>query len=661
MSQLYNGNRYEPAPVEGAPLARNVAAEDIAIGMGRVAQNVDAVSHGLLRHADESRKLEDALELRRVRAEAKTLMEERLNLRDGDPDALFREDGTPNKQSISELMKPFAARLDKVGRRLLNPDERAQMRFNADAAWVDLENGAYQMAEAASRARRDRKLGDGYKLAMETGDFEGAAMFARAGAETGSWTPEQAELMAVNAQQEASKETVKKLELANDIDGLWDLYDSGSFDGDVAAEEYLLDAIKRCTKPEDSMRKSKSGAPEVRRHCSRGTPSDLLSVWNEFNGDFKSHEAKNAARAGLDAYARGTLSYSPTPAEEAQVKQKFKEFGGDADFANATIARIKQERTSAGTFNSEKAANAIPGWQFFRPVNRGKIAGFQRDLEDAKRRERETEKKTDKEAAKKARAEAEANLKRWERYAKEEGEKARNAIIADYSRMLLEHGGKPDYTDCVQMFRKAVGNYMSSHGVADDTAEWESMKLLEEQRGAFAQSVLAKQEKAERENDAVRSDILETDGKRELNGEFAQPKESQAAAAGVQGKPPAEPHVDLVNTDRQAAKGLPGNASESVVYVPEGHQWAGRTIMVRAGQASSYAKVQETDVTEVTLSRRLRQNLMLTDIWTNQARFEGDELFLGCDVDDGLVPLGLFPEDGYGVPEEAVPMSDIGL
>ncbi len=338
MSQLYNGNRYEPAPVEGAPLARNVAAEDIAIGMGRVAQNVDAVSHGLLRHADESQKLDDALELRRVRAEAKTLMEERLNLRDGDPDALFREDGSPNKPAISELMKPFAARLDKVGRRLLNPEERAQMRFNADAAWVDLENGAYQMAEAASRARRDRKLGDGYKLAMETGDFEGAAMFARAGAETGSWTPEQAELMAVNARRGAVEDKIYGL-TENDPEAAFDcLYGS---DGGVLTPQRRLqlgEALRAKLKQRDAARLDDFFSPmpsSIRDELKEGGKAQSGKNRNapEFWGTHSQqeivwlHAVKNGQAAEVLPAVRGhamaeAMAMSPNMAYDSVAQEK---------------------------------------------------------------------------------------------------------------------------------------------------------------------------------------------------------------------------------------------------------------------------------------------------------------------------------------------------
>jgi len=644
MSQLYQGNRYAPAPVEGAPLARNVAAEDIAIGFGRVAQNVDAVSKGLLRHADESRKLDDALELRRVRAEAKTLMEQRLNLPDGDPAALFREDGSPNKQAISELMKPFAARLDKVGRRLMNPDERAQMRFNADAAWVDLENGAYQMAEQASRARRDRKMNAGYQLAMETGDFEGAAMFARAGAETGSWTPEQAELMAFNAGQAGMMDRVSKAYLSPGYEEFLDLYDDPDFRGGLSTDNLMkLDAMasKLMTGPRESVRYTQGadGSMKAQKVVEPplGLPSYALKCWNKFNGSFKDNpQAQQEAIDVVHQLARGIISQPDDPGEVELLKQRAELFGVSKDYAGALAKRVQDELAGNADYKPGEALDGLGEFAFLTPENARKVESLRADRDYAQRRLLDAKADGDDPKPYFVRrfGQLDAEIKRWEGYAKDETAKAKRAITAKFDAWCMAHPNA-EYQQKVEAYWDFVQEYRQEKNRTDDVRDSGVYVKEFEAAGVYMRERDMRREELQKAHDAYIEDVNATDAaalkSRELQGAQNVFDAKAEAAALLDGM-----GALAVSTDPAAARSFDGNKSECILYVPAscGLKDGSRIVVStpRDVAAEATVRVQE-GVDSVVLSQRLRYSLGCVRPEFNSLSFSGGEARLG--VQDG--------------------------
>lgn len=617
-------------------MPENVAAQTLGQAYANVGDPLDKLSEQFVKSEDFAGKMRAEGDMNAILMEANTEMMRRFNLPDGVDDSFHNPDGSVRQGAIKDFLQGCMRGLNELQKLPALPESRVEIQRRAMHYGNGVVRQMVNQAMETSRKKQVSNLQYLIKTQEEMGDYAGVRDSYDKGWEQGIYSEAEAVYGKTMADKGEAKSIIDSKEANNDIDGLWDDWTGGKHEDDPALRNYLYEALLRCNKPASTVVTGEDGKKTVKNHCPRGLTEDLKAVFDVYNGDFQTEDAKNAARAYLQDYAYGIIGAGWTAEKEARIKGVFKVFGSGDDYANDIIAQIKGQVADPGTFKPKTAMGVIPKWQFLQEANRGKTKQFQKDYNTAAYLLAQVgngkEVGLDEETLKARMSEAKTNLERWKRYEQSAFEEADRAIVAAYNEQTI--GRDLSYSDQVAIFEGCVRNYLVGKGKTPDLGKWEAIQGLRNASGAYAERL-------------KKSD-------RDMQKKAAQVAESIKRADENRSVP-----MDMeVNTENGAANGLPENGSKSIVYVPKGNPWSGRVVKVRLGGKASNAVVKEADVDKLTLSQRLRSNLMLLDVYTGAARFENGTLML-MGVDDGLVPAGqpesLFPEDGY---EEAVPMSE---
>lgn len=202
---MYGGARVQQAPVPGSVLPRDVVGADFAQGAQNVARSVDEAARGIVRLSDEESLLRDTLELDRIRDEMSLKAQQCLAAADGDSDSWYTEEGVLKQEALREFLRPYAQRLEKIGTRVIDPEMRQRIHFQAAQAWQGVQSHLTELGEKAGLARRQKLMQDKMDLAVARGDFAQAALCARLGAEAGYWSRPRAEAMALRFAQRVAR------------------------------------------------------------------------------------------------------------------------------------------------------------------------------------------------------------------------------------------------------------------------------------------------------------------------------------------------------------------------------------------------------------------------------------------------------------------------
>lgn len=643
---FYEGVRAQSATQQGIHMPDNVAAQTLGQAYANAGDPLDKLSEQFVKSEDFAGKMKAEGDMNAMLMDANTEMVRRFNLPDGDGDSFHNADGSVRQGAIKDFLQGYMRGLNELHKLPTLPESQAEIQRRA----MHYGNGvAQQMVNQAmetSRKKQASNLQYLIKTQEAMGDYAGVRDSYDKGWEQGIYSEAEAVYGKTMADKSEAKSAIDTKAANIDLDGLWDDWTSGKYEDDPVLRNYLYEALQRCNKPASTVVTGKDGKKTVKNHCPRGLTEDLKAVYDLYNGDFGSEDAKNAARSSLQDYAYGIIGAEWTPEKEARIKGVFKVFGASDDYASDIITQIKGQVTDPEKFKPKTAMGAIPKWQFLREENWGKTQQYQRDydtsayllaqVENGKKVTDASGKKMDEDTLKARMSEAKTNLERWKRYEQSAFEEADRAIVAAYNEQTI--GKNLKYSDQVAIFESCISNYLKSKGQTPDFDKWEAIQGLKAERGAYAKRLKGNRRKQKKKAKQVAMSIKRADEER--GGEA----------------PPKTMEIE-VNTENGGANGLPENATRPIVYVPKGNPWSGQVVKVRLGKKASNAVVKEADVDKLTLSQRLRSNLMLLDIYTGAARFENGTLTL-MGVDDGLVPSGptsLFPEEDY---EEAVPMSE---
>lgn len=343
----------------------------------------------------------------------------------------------------------------------------------------------------------------------------------------------------------------------------------------------------------------------------RGMPRGLVSVWNEFGGDFDHPDAQEAARPHLLKYLRGIIQHADNPSELEQAKAICKAYGHSADFATAVVKQLRSEIDGAAAFNAREAMKAFSGQGlFFRPKNHKRLEGLRvrfSELSGIKRSEKEEQEYK----------QLRESIKKWETYDSTEYDRASGSILQKFDQWKMTHPAA-SYREQARAFYNLVDKHSK-----EDAAILAVDKLSEDASGIHDRNLLMNKEKRRKDGVELKAEIEVSEAARERHAaeaDDAAKKQADEDAAAL----PTESKLDMTVG---VSNGWEGNASESILYVPKGHALAGQVVQISTpNDVCSAAKVVERDSCSApVLSQMLRRNLGLLKNPYSTLTFDGNQ------------------------------------
>ncbi len=343
----------------------------------------------------------------------------------------------------------------------------------------------------------------------------------------------------------------------------------------------------------------------------RGMPRGLVSVWNEFGGDFDHPDAQEAARPHLLKYLRGIIQHADNPSELEQAKAICKAYGHSPEFASAVVKQLRSEIDGTAAFNAREAMTQFTGrGLFFTPYNYDKVRALKQEhswLAGRKRSRKEQARFT----------QLNEEIKKWEGWEKSSSKDASRAILARFDDWLLAH---PDasYREQARVFY----GFVDSHS-KDDAAKVDADARADADAGVHDAKVARRLAARRAEGEVLQADVAATESARERNvleTDDEAKKQADADAAVL----PTESKLDMTVG---VSNGWEGNASESILYVPMGHALAGQVVQISTpNDVCSAARVVERDgCSAPVLSQMLRRNLGLLKNPYSTLTFDGNQ------------------------------------
>lgn len=223
-----------------------------------------------------------------------------------------------------------------------------------------------------------------------------------------------------------------------------------------------------------------------------------------------------------------------------------------------------------------------------------------------------------------------AEIKRWEGYAKDETAKAKRAITAKFDAWCVGHPNAA-YQQKVEAYWDFVQEYRKKKNRTDDVRDTDVYENEYEAAGVYTNTVEERKKKVRNNHDAYIRDVNATDA------EVLKTRELQGAQNVFDAKAEAATWLDgmgalAVSSDPAAARSFEGNKSECILYVPASCGLKdGSTIVVSTPQevaAEATVRVQE-GVDAVVMSQRLRYSLGCVRSKFNSLSVSGGEARLG--------------------------------
>ena len=325
---------------------------------------VDRAIAGVERAVGAWAELHDAGETQRVaskRRENREKMDLELEEAAAAPrdseDALFRADGSLNRDRYDTIVDKYRQENQKIGASFLLRENQQQFDIGRDAEHEDIPLRAGKFVALKEIANTKEVFADNYRLAMEQGRYGDAKEIARQGGAAGVTTPSHAELLAFNAEKEWVRDEWKAM-LESNPEELYDRLQSGVYDRVATPAEMaeVCKAIRRRREEREPVEFTKSfwsdpaakgkkdGGPEFTglytfREC------QWINAIGEGKGDLVKQEMEYAA---IDE----ARAFDPTGDEErfrADFMRKWHEqFGLDESFCTRLLNQAGERRKRLG-------------------------------------------------------------------------------------------------------------------------------------------------------------------------------------------------------------------------------------------------------------------------------------------------------------------------
>lgn len=622
--QEYHGAAPQSAQVSGKQvpyfggIPQNGAAVDQALGQlaGTAERFAELHDQGVKQRATQERN--------KLRAEMDTELADAASQAWGTDESLFRKDGSVNTDRCDAIVAKYRERNQSVspGDFLLDRNG-AQHWHDQELEHEDIGLRVMKFASRQSLENVRTAFEDNYENAVLRQDWDGARQQV---------VDARGSLLS-DAQVEKRLQDLNRGEFEHLQDGLMQqvaaaainpqefaqLYDDPGFRKKLSPENQLkleqLAARMPVDVPQQRVRevKGRDGSTRLEaepREAPRGMPRGLVGVWNKYNGDFDSVEAKEEVRGHLLTYLRGIVQHADDPAELEQAKAVCKVYGHSAEFASLVVGQLRKEIDGTATFNVREAVKAFRGQGlYFRPKNTMMVEEMRTRFTELTGKERS-------DAGNKEYKVLSEKIAKWEGYDKAETEKAERAIFAKFDQWILRNPN----ANYMQQAR-AFYDFCDAHSQEDSLA-LDVDRMAEEAAGMFERDLLAEREKRKQAGIDLRADIKVAERMRE-DAEEARDKAAAEEADAEAGESMVE--VSLVS-EVGATNGWAGNATERILYVPKGHALAGKDVVLQTPadvEADKVKVVEHANCSAPMMSQKLRRDMGLLKNPYDTITFEG--------------------------------------
>lgn len=614
--QVYNGAAPQSAQVSGKQvpyfggIPQNGAAVDQALGQlaGTAERFAELHDQGVKQRATQERN--------KLRAEMDTELADAANQAWGTDESLFRKDGSVNTDRCDAIVAKYRERNQSVspGDFLLDRNG-AQHWHDQELEHEDIGLRVMKFASRQSLENVRTAFEDNYENAVLRQDWDGAARLV---------VDARGSLLS-DAQVEKRLQDLKRGEFEHRQDGLMQqvaaaavnpqefaqLYDDPEFRAKLSQENQArMDAMAARMSVDVPERKvsevkGRDGNPRLvadTPEAPRGLPRELVRVWNEYLGDFKTVDAQEAARKPLMVYLRGIVQHADDPAELERAKAVCKVYGHGDDFARAVVKQLRSEIDGTARFNAREAMGQFADkGVFFRPENHRKLQDLRKEragLAGKARNKKESERYS----------QVNEELKKWEDWEKSSFSTAQRSILARYDDWLMAHP-EATYREQARMFYGFVDGYSKT-----DAAVVDVEARADADAGVYDAKVARRLAERRAAGEALQVDIKETEQVRaDARVAAAAAQDAADAEAKAEADTAATRDVSAVRLDvrRGISRNWAGNSERSILYVPKGHAMAGQTVkLTTPDDVCSYAEVMEHEGCEApVMSQYLRRNL----------------------------------------------------
>ena len=551
-------------------------------------------------------------------------LQQKMALQYDDPDGFYLPNGRINQEAVQAFIAKWQERNAQVQGDFIDSRRLTEDEYRRQTDDVTLAKGVMIALSKQELENRQQVFRENMALAEAQGDFGSMRRSLNEGRRDGllSGRAHKAELAKLNKKeyahhQDQLMQQVQRAALSGG-DAFAELYDDPAFRKRLSPENQLkLDTMASRMAPdvpEQRFREVQEADGSVRleaepREAPRGLPRGMVAVWERYNGNFDTIEAKTAARGEYLKYLRAVVQHANDPAELEHAKLMGKEFGQSESLASAAVKNLQAEIAGTAKFNAKDAMKVFSGkGMFFRPQNQQKLDDFRSQyaaLQGVTRtKKQETEYKRLGEA-----------VKKWEGYDAKEYNAASAAILQRFDQWQLAH---PDATYRQQA--RAFYQFVHDHS-SEDAAELDVKALTNEASGIYERSRLANMEQRYEAGEAMKTEIAMAEDMRQQRAEQL----DEAARQRADEYAAREITEETLDRSIGVSNGWEGNADAAILYVPKGHKLAGKYVRIATPRdVVSGAKVVEHDgCTAPVLSQGLRRNLGLMQNPYGTLTFDG--------------------------------------
>lgn len=623
---LYEGAVADDAPVPQMALPRDVSSEVLAKGLQQVGANLDSAVMEGVRMEDARKEFEAGMMIDACADGVKAQVEAGLQAADGSDESFFDKHGQLRQGKVEGLRNEVMKRLGSVGASIADPQVRSRVAAKAQHTEKEILSSLQETWERVNRQKTETAWKDRYDLAVARGQYDEAAGLLDRGVELNMFSKDRAEIMRLGLKERAFKEEQdglmqQVLATVPDSAAFAALYDDPGFRKKLSPENQLkleqLAARMPVDVPQQRVRevKGRDGSTRLEaepREAPRGMPRGLVGVWNKYNGDFDSVEAKEEVRGHLLTYLRGLVQHADDPAELEQAKAVCKVYGHSAEFASQVVGQLRKEIDGTAAFNAREAVKAFRGQgRYFRPKGSIYLEELRARFDELTGKERSDEENKEYKVLSE-------KIAKWEGYDKAETEKAERAIFAKFDQWILRNPN----ANYMQQAR-AFYDFCDAHSQEDSLA-LDVDQMAEEAAGMFERDLLAEREKRKQAGIDLRADIKVAERMRE-DAEEARDKAAAEEADAEAGESMVE--VSLVS-EVGATNGWAGNATERILYVPKGHALAGKDVVLQTPadvEADKVKVVEHANCSAPMMSQKLRRDMGLLKNPYDTITFEGGQ------------------------------------
>lgn len=551
-------------------------------------------------------------------------LQQKMALQYDDPDGFYLPNGRINQEAVQAFIAKWQERNAQVQGDFIDSRRLTEDEYRRQTDDVTLAKGVMIALSKQELENRQQVFRENMALAEAQGDFGSMRRSLDEGRRDGllSGRAHKAELAKLNKkeyahQQDQLMQQVQRAALSGG-DAFAELYDDPAFRKRLSPENQLkLDTMASRMAPdvpEQRFREVQEADGSVRleaepREAPRGLPRGMVAVWEKYNGNFDSYEAKTEARSEYLKYLRAVVQHANDPAELEHAKLLGREFGQSETLASAAVKNLQEEIAGTAKFNAKDAMKVFSGkGMFFRPQNQRKLddirsrytalQGATRTKEQEKEYKRLGEEKT-----------------KWDWYDTKEFDAASAAILQKYDQWVLAHP-EATYRQQARAFYQFVHDHSS-----EDAAVLDVDKLTDDASGVYESNRLMNMQARYEAGKAMKTEIAIAEDLRQQRAERA----DEVARKRADEHAAREITEETVDRSVGASNGWEGNADTAILYVPKGHKLAGKQVRIATPKnVVSAAKVVEQDGCEApVLSRGLRRNLGLMQNPYGTLTFDG--------------------------------------